>query len=110
VAARKKKARKKRKRAAVAAPPLVVRVAEQMAGVVEKGLDRMREKLPTRARTAEAARKLKDAVGALRRQAVAIRDQAQDLEAKGALEPAAIWRRLAEKVDGAIAELQRRAK
>jgi len=115
--AARKKAKRKAKRVSRAprkkrAPPtpddLVVRVAEQMAGVVERGLERTLGKLPRRGTTAAAKARLKGAIAALRRQADAFREQAQSLEARGAEGPASIWRPLGERLDKAAAELGRR--
>jgi hypothetical protein len=103
---------KRRKRKVAAKPKstgdLVVRVAEQMAGVVAKGLDRTLAKLPRRGTTAAAKAKLKDAIAALRRQAEAFREQAQVLEARGAEGAAGVWRPLAERLERAATELGRR--
>jgi len=103
------KARPKRKKASKASSgELVVRVAEQMAGVIERGLERTLRKLPRRGATAAAKAKLKDAIAALRRQADAFREQAQALEARGAEVPASIWRPLADRLERAVADLKRR--
>jgi len=114
---RKKAKRKTRKRAsrprakrAPATPPgeLVVRIAEQMAKVIERGLARTLKKLPARAATAAAKEKLSAAIAALRRQAESLRQQAQDLEARGAEATAAVWRPLGDRLEKAAAELRRR--
>lgn len=91
-------------------PPgdLVLNVARQMAGVVERGLERTLKKLPGRSATAAARQKLKDAIAALRRQAEAIREQAESLANRGAEGPAGIWRPLADKLERAASELGRR--
>lgn len=107
---RKRASTSKRRKASVATPPgeLVVRIAEQMAKVIERGLARTLRKLPARAATAAAKEKLKAAIAALRRQAESLRQQAQDLEARGAEATAAVWRPLGDRLDKAAAELKRR--
>lgn len=113
-ARRKTKKRAKRKvasrkpRAAKAAGDLTVQIARQMANVIEKGLKRTLAKLPRRGVTAVAKQKLKDAIAMFRRQADAMRDQALDLETRGAEAAAAIWRPLGERLDKAAADLGRR--
>ncbi len=123
MATRKKTKRKARKRTSRKKPvrrarahvrkressvDLVVRVAQQMAAVIERGLARTLKKLPVRATTATAKEKLKGAIAALRRQAESFRQQAQDLEARGAEATASVWRPLGERLDRAAAELGRR--
>ncbi len=116
VARKKAKKRKTRKRASrsprrpAPTPPgeLVVRIAEQMAKVIERGLARTLKKLPARAATAAAKEKLGAAIAALRRQAESLRQQAQDLEARGAEATAAVWRPLGDRLEKAAAELRRR--
>ena len=123
MAARKKAKRKARKRTARKKPvrkaraparkressgDLVVRVAEQMADVIERGLARTLKKLPVRATTAAAKEKLKAAIAALRRQAGSLRQQAQELEVRGAEGPASVWRPLGDRLERAAAELRRR--
>ncbi len=107
---RKRASTSKRRKASVATPPgeLVVRIAEQMAKVIERGLARTLRKLPARAATAAAKEKPKAAIAALRRQAESLRQQAQDLEARGAEATAAVWRPLGDRLDKAAAELKRR--
>lgn len=83
---------------------LVVRVAEQMAGLVERGLARTLKKLPVRATTATAKEKLKGGIAALRRQAESFREQAQVLESRGAEATAAVWRPLGDRLDRAAAK------
>jgi hypothetical protein len=116
MAARKKAKRKPSARRKARAAPrraespgdLVVRIAEQMASAVERGLAKTLKKLPLRAATAAAKEKLKDAIGALRRQAESFRQQAQELEARGAEGAANVWRPLADRHDKTAAELARR--
>lgn len=120
MAARKKAKRKARKRTSKKKPvrkargggrssgELVVRVAEQMAAVIERGLARTLRKLPVRAATAATKKTLKAAIAALRRQAESFRQQAQDLEARGAETTASVWRPLGDRLDRAAAELGRR--
>lgn len=117
MAARKKKAKRKpsARRKARAAPrkaestgDLVVRIAEQMASAVERGLAQTAKKLPLRAATTAARDKLKDAIAALRRQAESFRQEAQNLEARGAEAAAAVWRALADRHDKTVAEFARR--
>ena len=79
-----------------------------MAAAIERGLARTLRKLPARAATAAAKEKLKTAVAALRRQAESFRQQAQDLEARGAEATASVWRPLGDRLDKAAAELGRR--
>lgn len=114
----RKKARRKRatrkpapgKRKAAKTRPggLVVQVAGQMASVIERGLKRTLVKLPRRGASAAAKEKLKTAIAALRRQAESLRQQAQDLEARGAEAAASVWRPLGDRLDKAAAELKRR--
>jgi hypothetical protein len=117
MAARKKTRRKRatrktapRKRKAAKARPgeLVMQVAGQMAAVIERGLKRTLAKLPRRGASAAAKEKLKTAITALRRQAESLRQQAQDLEARGAEAAASVWRPLGDRLDKAAAELRQR--
>jgi hypothetical protein len=116
MAARKKAKRKRpasRKSTRGAAAPastgdLVRRIAEQMAAGVERGLAKTLRKLPVRAATAAAKTKLKDAIAGLRRQAESFRQQAQELEARGAETAASVWRPLADRVDKTAQKLAQR--
>jgi hypothetical protein len=122
MAARKKTKRKTRKRAGAKRAPrrraapakatspgdLVLKVARQMADVVERGLKRTMAKLPTRAATGATRQRLKDAIAALRRQADSLREQAQSFEARGSEAVAAVWRGLGERVEHAAAQLGHR--
>src|SRR5512134_1535199 len=91
----KKRARKKVARRAPRAPKLsgdlTVQIARQMADVIDRGLKRTLSKLPRRGSTAIAKEKLKDAIAMFRRQADAMREQATDLERRGAEAASAIW-------------------
>ncbi|HEX5135563.1 MAG TPA: hypothetical protein VFY93_01195 [Planctomycetota bacterium] len=114
--AKKKKVAKRRPRASRGASPraastpgdLTLSVARQMADVIERGLKRTLGKLPRRGTTAVAKQKLKEAVAMFRRQADAMREQAIDLEARGAEAAAAIWRPLRDRFDRAAADLRKR--
>ena len=63
---------------------------------------------PRRGTTAVAKQKLKDAVAMFRRQADAMREQASDLERRGAETAAAIWRPLKDRFERAAADLRKR--
>lgn len=110
--AKKKVARKKTARRAsadVRTPgDLTMQVARQMADVIERGLKRTLKKLPRRGATAVAKEKLKEAVAMFRRQADAMREQALDLESRGAEAAAAIWRPLRDRFERAAADIRRR--
>jgi hypothetical protein len=115
--ATKKKARRKSKarrsgsrkpKAAAKGVSLAAQVAEQMASVVQRGVARMLRKLPARAATRAAKSKLKDAILVLRRQAEAFRQQAGDLEARGAEAAASVWRPLGDRIERAADQLRRR--
>lgn len=79
-----------------------------MAAGVERGLAKTLRKLPVRAATAAAKEKLKEAIAGLRRQAESFRQQAQDLESRGAEAAASVWRPLADRVEEAARKLGQR--
>jgi hypothetical protein len=108
--ARKGQARRRKSRPAAPATArdFTQRVAEQMADVIQRGLKRTLGKLPRRGTTAVAKDKLKDAVAMFRRQAEAMREQALDLESRGAEAAAAIWRPLRDRFERAAADVRKR--